>query len=48
MTPIRNPDAEFIDIVEKIDSHLVKMAKGSSGSSVGTGGMGNQTDSGPI
>ena len=37
--PNQNPDAEFIDIVEKIDSHLVKMAKGSSGSSVGTGGM---------
>lgn len=37
--PNQNPDAEFIDVVEKIDSHLEKMAKGSTGSSVGTGGM---------
>lgn len=37
--PNQNPQAEFIDIVEKIDAHLESMAKGSSGSSVGTGGM---------
>ncbi len=32
------PDAEFIDVVEQVDSHLMQMGKGSS-SSVGTGGM---------
>ena len=37
--PNQNPDAQFIDVVEKIDSHLEKKAKGSTGSSVGTGGM---------
>lgn len=37
--PNQNPDARFIDIVEKIDEHLEQMAKGSTGSSVGTGGM---------
>ena len=37
--PNQNPQAEFIDIVEKIDAHLESMAKGSSGTSVGTGGM---------
>lgn len=37
--PNQNPDAQFIDIVEKIDGHLEQMAKGSTGSSVGTGGM---------
>ena len=37
--PNQHPQAEFIDIVEKIDAHLESMAKGSSGTSVGTGGM---------
>ena len=37
--PNQNPQAEFIDIVEKIHAHLESMAKGSSGTSVGTGGM---------
>ena len=37
--PHLNPDAEFIDVVEKIDDHFMKMGKESSGSSVGTGGM---------
>ena len=37
--PHLNPEAEFIDVVEKIDDHFLKMGKGSSGSSVGTGGM---------
>ena len=32
------PDAEFIDVVDQIDEHLLQMGKGSS-SSVGTGGM---------
>ncbi|MGN0398918.1 MAG: glutamate 5-kinase [Blautia sp.] len=37
--PNQNPHAEFINVVKKIDEHLESMAKGSSGSSVGTGGM---------
>lgn len=36
--PHKNPDARFIDTVEKLDDHLMDMGKGSS-SSVGTGGM---------
>ena len=36
--PRKNPDAEFIDIVESLDDHLMSMGKG-SGSDVGTGGM---------
>lgn len=37
--PNKNKDARFIEVVEKIDSDLLDMGKGSSGSSVGTGGM---------
>lgn len=37
--PNKNPDAEFINVVDKIDDHLMDMGKNSSGSSVGTGGM---------
>ena len=37
--PHLNPQAEFIDIVEKIDDHFMEMGKESSGSNVGTGGM---------
>lgn len=36
--PNVNPNAEFIDVVEKLDDHLMQMGKGSK-SSVGTGGM---------
>ncbi len=36
--PRKNPDAEFISVVDRIDEKLVKMGKG-AGSSVGTGGM---------
>lgn len=36
--PRKNPKAEFIDVVEKLDDHLMSMGKG-SGSDVGTGGM---------
>lgn len=36
--PNQNPNAEFIDLVEKLDSHLDAMAKDTSKSSVGTGG----------
>lgn len=37
--PNKNPDAEFISLVEKIDDELIDMGKNTSGSSVGTGGM---------
>jgi glutamate 5-kinase len=37
--PHRNPKARFIDVVEKLDEHLISMGKGSTGSNVGTGGM---------
>lgn len=37
--PNTNPNAEFIDVVEHLDSHLMAMGKGSTGSGVGTGGM---------
>lgn len=36
--PHKNPEARFIDVVETVDDHYMKMGKGSS-SSVGTGGM---------
>ena len=37
--PRTNPDARFIETVEKIDENIEKMAKSETGSSVGTGGM---------
>lgn len=37
--PNKNPDAVFIKTVEKLDEHYSEMAKESSGSDVGTGGM---------
>lgn len=37
--PRRNPDARFISYVENLDDHLMAMAKDTTGSSVGTGGM---------
>ena len=37
--PRQNKDARFIDLVEEIDDNLMEMGKGSTGSSVGTGGM---------
>lgn len=36
--PHTNPDAQFIDVVESLDEHLLSMGKGSV-SGVGTGGM---------
>ncbi|MDO5291832.1 MAG: glutamate 5-kinase [bacterium] len=36
--PRKNPDAEFISVVEQLDEKLMDMGKG-AGSSVGTGGM---------
>lgn len=37
--PNSNPDAKFIDQVDKIDDNILDMGKTTSGSSVGTGGM---------
>lgn len=37
--PRTNPDARFIDVVEELDEELMQMGKGTTGSSVGTGGM---------
>ncbi len=37
--PHRNPDAQFIRVVPKIDAELLAMGKSTSGSDVGTGGM---------
>jgi glutamate 5-kinase len=37
--PNNNPNAQFIDLVENLDQHFHDMAKGSTGSKVGTGGM---------
>lgn len=37
--PNKNPDAKFINVVDKIDEQLMNMGKNSLGSSVGTGGM---------
>lgn len=36
--PNRNPDAKFIEFVDRVDEHFERMAKGSA-SDVGTGGM---------
>ncbi len=36
--PNKNPDAKFIEYVDRVDEHFEKMAKGSA-SDVGTGGM---------
>lgn len=37
--PRTNPDAEFIEVVEKVTAEHMHMGKKSTGSSVGTGGM---------
>ncbi len=37
--PHTNPDAKFIDLVEKLDDRLMHMGKSSTGSKAGTGGM---------
>lgn len=37
--PRVNPDAKFIECVETLDDKFMSMGKGSTGSSVGTGGM---------
>ena len=37
--PRKNPDAKLIEVVEKMDADIMGMAKDSTGSDVGTGGM---------
>jgi len=37
--PRKNPEAKFIETVDKIDEKLLSMGKASTGSNVGTGGM---------
>lgn len=37
--PRKNPDAEFISVVEELSEELMQMGKATTGSEVGTGGM---------
>ncbi len=37
--PHKNPDAKLIEVVEEMDASIYGMAKSSTGSDVGTGGM---------
>ncbi|MBR6398106.1 MAG: glutamate 5-kinase [Lachnospiraceae bacterium] len=46
--PRSNPDSEFIPEVVNLDSHFMDMAKGSTGSSFGTGGMATKLIAGDI
>lgn len=40
--PRTNPNAEFIEVVEYLDDEIMGMGRSSTGSSVGTGGMGTK------
>ena len=42
--PHKNPDAKLIEVVEKMDSDILGMAKSTTGSDVGTGGIGDQAE----
>ena len=46
--PHANPNAELIDVVEQMDETLFAMAKGSTGSDVGTGGMATKLNAAQI
>ena len=37
--PRKNPDAKFVERVDELTDELIRMGKGTTGSSVGTGGM---------
>ena len=37
--PHKNPAAELISVVDRLDENIISMAKGTTGSDVGTGGM---------
>ena len=40
--PRTNPDAKFIEVVEHLDEGIMQMGRSTTGSSVGTGGMGTK------
>ena len=40
--PRKNPDAEFIEVVDYLDDRIMQMGRSTTGSSVGTGGMGTK------
>lgn len=40
--PRTNPDARFIEVVEQLDDRIMQMGRSTTGSSVGTGGMGTK------
>ena len=46
--PRKNPDAKFIEVVEKLTDDYMEMGKGSTGSNVGTGGMNTKLVAGKI
>lgn len=46
--PHKNPDAKLIDVVEQMEDSLYDMAKGSTGSDVGTGGMATKLNAAKI
>ena len=46
--PHTNPDAKLIEVVEQLDASLFAMAKGSTGSDVGTGGMSTKLNAAKI
>lgn len=46
--PHKNPDAKLIEIVEQMEESIYDMAKGSTGSDVGTGGMATKLNAAKI
>lgn len=46
--PHKNPDARLIEVVEQMEDSLYDMAKGSTGSDVGTGGMATKLNAAKI
>ena len=46
--PHKNPDAKLIEVVEQMEDSLYDMAKGSTGSDVGTGGMATKLNAAKI
>lgn len=46
--PRKNPQAEFVSLVENMDEHYMKMGKDTTGSQVGTGGMATKLEAARI
>ncbi len=46
--PHKNPNAELVRVVEKLDEHFYMMAKDTTGSDVGTGGMATKLNAAKI